>query len=726
MSLQSEQAASVQSMLRGLPAAWKQLLREGIGLDVTAADLDGALRGKAVIDRSRSGFDDLSPAVTLIVEPGDPALSAIYHAFASPRVAPAAGDGVWWPSPEDLDLLENWITCLKPLDPVQMPAGAVIGVFAYEYRPSGMTPHGKHADIVYGRTGISRIGQAEAVWDGAARAWGSRSHGDGNLFATMPARYAAFIAVPHPAGAGISLLGKRQEGDDKRVFHLPVRKLVPGEMFNGAPLELRFREYHRREKLRRLFLNGGYATTANIQTWPYLRDSLTPGDQASGAARSPERLVDMTSLGAAVAVSAPAAPLVRLARQPDGKVAVLPDVPKRSVLHNGNLAVNREASSLRTNTGALATIEDAIVAGVLDRNENVRPRNAPEFTNIRHKVDPKQAAPIDLGAVLGADFRDVVNEGGYDAALYEDSVCDGVVDVEVPALAHLGPVKAAFSVVTAPDFFPLAAELDIQNWVDLVDHGDEHRQFSAGTPNPLCNGRLPPNQTLRSPAGTGTAFAPSEDTVVAVVSRAPATQSAALAPAPRQGAVPPRTTYLTDGASDIFAPGWDVTFSEANGVQFYTTYGLGSPFPEDAKLCAADNGFWPAASPDAARTFQHGPTAIPLLDAELGWHPQNPRKPAGEKESWGWDGEQGPFITATNEVNFCDFWRSDYVSNVLAGRFGSSLLGQVDSAEMIARMDALRLCIQALPGEHVVAKTDLWLVHAEHATVPSSAGAPAS
>ena len=61
------------------------------------------------------------------------------------------------------------------------------------------------------------------------------------------------------------------------------------------------------------------------------------------------------------------------------------------------------------------------------------------------------------------------------------------------------------------------------------------------------------------------------------------------------------TTFLSDGCSDVFAPGWDVTFAEQGDTRFYATFGLGSPFPEDVKLCAAANAFWPAASPDAAR-----------------------------------------------------------------------------------------------------------------------------
>src|SRR5215475_13888047 len=80
---------------------------------------------------------------------------------------------------------------------------------------------------------------------------------------------------------------------------------------------------------------------------------------------------------------------------------------------------------------------------------------------------------------------------------------------------------------------------------------------------------------------------------------------------------------------------------------YLAAYGLGSPFPEDAKLCAALNSFWPAAAPDASRTFavQYAPTAIPLLDCELGYHKDHPLvRQRRAKRSHGWDGEQGPFF----------------------------------------------------------------------------------
>jgi hypothetical protein len=172
-----------------------------------------------------------------------------------------------------------------------------------------------------------------------------------------------------------------------------------------------------------------------------------------------------------------------------------------------------------------------------------------------------------------------------------------------------------------------------------------------------------------------------------------------LSPAPRGHAtVPPvknsvATTWLTDAAADVFAPGWDTSmFSDSHG-DFYVNYGLGSPFPEDAKLCAALNSFWPAAAPDTGRTFGML-TALPLLDNELGFHPKHPKVLAGAAVSQpGWDGEFGPFLTNNGAtVNFAAIARSDYTSAASNGRMSLGLLGLIETEEQLARMDAFREC----------------------------------
>jgi hypothetical protein len=147
------------------------------------------------------------------------------------------------------------------------------------------------------------------------------------------------------------------------------------------------------------------------------------------------------------------------------------------------------------------------------------------------------------------------------------------------------------------------------------------------------------------------------------------------------------------------------------------------------KFCAALNGMWPATSPDAARTYQgsnepeyRNPTAVPLLDHEIGICGDGP---AGKSnESWGWDGEQGPYLEKVAgkwKVNFTDLGRADAVNNALDGKIDMSQLRKLTSTELIKRMDCLKMCIQALPQKNfreeykgkITGYTYLWLLSAE-------------
>ncbi|MGJ1508174.1 hypothetical protein [Sphingobacterium siyangense] len=202
------------------------------------------------------------------------------------------------------------------------------------------------------------------------------------------------------------------------------------------------------------------------------------------------------------------------------------------------------------------------------------------------------------------------------------------------------------------------------------------------------------------------------------------------------------TTFLPDSASGIFYPGWDATFSsDENGEgRFFATFGLGSPFPEDMKLCAAANGMWPVTSPDAGRTFQGGleaisvynrkpSTSIPLMDEEIGYHKDSPYvRDFKNNESLGWDGEQGPFIQKIPQepgkcfVNFTDIARADYVANCLDTNIGfdMSKLRHLDSNEVLSRMDALRHCVRTIDSKILRSKkvqyTKYWLVNATAVT----------
>jgi hypothetical protein len=112
------------------------------------------------------------------------------------------------------------------------------------------------------------------------------------------------------------------------------------------------------------------------------------------------------------------------------------------------------------------------------------------------------------------------------------------------------------------------------------------------------------------------------------------------------------------------------------------------------------------------------PTAIPLMDNELGYHPSHPLVKAGKVQSkLGWDGEYGPFfedLRGKEYVNSASLDRSDYVSNALRNAFDIRLLSWIDAPELIRRMQALRACIAALPpANDRVSDTDLWLITAK-------------
>ena len=710
-------ASDITSMLQRRLPAWDALLRRA-GLVVDPANLAALKTPLARIDYSVPGFDDFSRQATRAIEPGDPALSLLYHAFASPNVHPLTADGSPPPANvyltlEEIDLLENYIYGLAPA-PANL-ADLVVATFAYEYRPAVSTSHHLHADLMFSRAGIARIGDTAPSWSAPDRCFFSQAPGRPGTFAAMPARYGAFLAEKRVADTdNISIVGDRDPDDIGRTFLFPVRKLFAGtECLDGRNLSLGWYEYHRGEKLRRIVKVGDVelADGFDVDKPPFLRVSGDGGDP----------LAVVTPVGASMLLSSPPAPMVRYARQ-DGAICSF-EVPSAGITIN-DFAKNRHYTTLMLVEDWWTLAPELLIGELTDAHPRIAPRNVPNFVNIRHEL--RDGKVFDLsqpgGLPAGADYEPYIKNGGYQAAMFEDSICDGSVTALVGGLPNGMSSHTAFSIVTAPDFFPYADELHISDHTEGTES-----QFKAGGPAPLCEGRYRVNPAvLPGRPGGGVSLDRDDVTMVAIVGR-PRRQAASIQP-PRErgiGRWSRTTSYLSDAASNQFAPGWDVTFcgylfdDDGRDGRFYATYGLGSPFPEDVKLCAASNSFWPAAAPDASRTFQRmaTPTAIPMLDAELGYHPNDPDKPAGANSEPGWDGEYGPFFEYVDKqrvVNYADIKRSDYVSNALRGTFRPDPLLGVGSDELIFRMDCLRLCIQSLPpSPNSVAKTHLWLVTAQ-------------
>lgn len=396
-----------------------------------------------------------------------------------------------------------------------------------------------------------------------------------------------------------------------------------------------------------------------------------------------------------------------------------------------NTVLNRHYSSLSMVGDAQKVIAEGLQLTL--RQPARVGRGAPEFANIRHQVI-NPAYPVDASQFAthlkdlntlpdtGADespFEKILQDGDYEAALFEDGVSDGCVTASVSGLPTTLADYAAFSVIGAPSLFPRSSDLDLEAWWRL----EGENQFAEGNPQPLAEGRLSANPAITRPDGTTKAFDKMDKTMAAVVGRPSGKPGHPPCPNHLRKKFP--TSFMPDSASNEFYPGWDVTIDrDTDGSFFYTTHGLGSPYPEDVKFCSAANGFWPAAAPDSARVFHRldTPTSIPLLDSELGLHPDSPAVKAGAKAAMGWDGGYGPFFQDAPEgvpgvsqgtlgVNYASIDRTDYVSNALAGRFGLDLYEKLDSDVLIERLDVQKLAIEALPppGDYV-RDTALWLI----------------
>jgi hypothetical protein len=696
---------------------WLKFLNDHLNIKV---DMNGGMEQFTVKYSlpNVAGFDDF--AGKQLLTPGFPALSLLYHMLASPRVKPAEFTDSQYPSVNHLDILENVIYGLADYRTERFE-DTVIAVFAYEYRPAFKTPHHCHADMVFSQTGIARIGEKDSNYDAPNRCYTNKPAVDADVknVAVVPARYGVFLAKKINIDK-LSPAAKASEDDKKRQFLLPFRKIFSGDDLIRTPNFI-FKEDHVGEKLSSLlkFVNKQFGDRPEDNVYDLTR---YPFYIRSG---TPESLVTCVQQGSSALIFSKPEKLVRTVTQ-DGKIAVV---------HVDN-RMPRYFSAMETInlTEEIELIDYAgPVAMTRSPNKYNHPRVAPLFVNVKFRFDAGHGdtpdfsydEKSDTGKIShwdGSQFLDNGNAAGetFYAVLFLDNICDGCVTVDIKGwTSDLVPQKVfdqdchpAFSIVTAPDFFPQADPLDLKGF-DL-DITEKRSNFFEGGLFSLSAQRLPPNQRTINPVSGITAFADKSQTSLAVVSGLPLFAN----PGNPDFNTPSlrsynSSSYLPDVCSGIFAPGWDITYSNEDIDQtsnnYLSTRGLGSPFPEDMKLCAAMNGMWPAASPDASRTYQGGllsnfrnPTAIPLLDLEIGLHPmsaacvdhrQNPRN--------GWDGEQGPFLQPIGDgsfqVNFADLARTDTVKKTLDIGLDLSQLRLLSSSELRKRMTCLRLSILKLP-----------------------------
>lgn len=683
---------------------------------------------------NNAGYNDFCG--NQLIKPGYPSFSLLYHALASPRVKLKELQDSQYPTLLQLDILENYIYGLKNYE--DLKKDYLIGdddelqlaVFAYEYRPAYTTPHRFHADLVFSRTGVARIGEYCANYDGPKRSFSNKpsssNDSTGKGIAVTPARYGLFLAkkVHKPTDNSeikimrMSNKGKGWDGsgdqlddlsDTEKTFLLPIRKVFQHDLLFGK-CHLTFSENHINKKI---FLITGNSETRKTSAQLIVNDTA------------------QINTGSSFLIIPKHLDLIRPAVVNDKILTYR--VRKRD---------DRYFTTLNKYTPApIELLYYSNNAAYRSINTYLNARNEPMYWNITHSLVNDIIKPLPRGD--NNEFEKMISKGGYDAVIFEDSICDGCVTTEMTQVGS-SPVKsiidkgvtAAFSIVTAPDFFPFVNGYDLVQF-DVSPGFSRDSVFFEGGIASLASSRIRPNIEIELPSKSTKAF-PSQNnnntdsftTYTSVVSNKAQSEDIAFIHWEKDFQA---FSYLPDGCSSVFAPGWDITFSgsKTKSEIYLSTQGLGAPFIEDMKLCSAMNGMWPAAAPDTARSYQgsvlnhqqidnwrRNPTAIPLMDKELGYHKLSP---AGKINpaivAGGWDGEEGPFLEKLGDkwvVDFSDLGRVDYVENARKKKFNMNLLRNLTARDFVHRMICYKQAYTKINSDfELTGIEDLWLISAE-------------
>ncbi|MBD1584651.1 hypothetical protein [Pseudoalteromonas sp. S16_S37] len=656
------------------------------------------------IDTLMPGFGDFHPQGKHLITPAKPAESLLYHALASANVLtkPDGFELQAFPSRLEIEAVENFVFAAEEatLDSIVQHARSVMGFpdnteieiaicsFSAEYRVAQATVHGTHADMCFSRTGIARVGTQAAVYSPQLRGYSVFEQGDdSHQIRVLPCHFSPYIAARFKGRQdrfGPVAAFNDRVNDSHNEFWVPLHKLFSGnECIHGMTLnvEQHVSLYNQKlEKFAQLLNREGFSDVqpAELEQAPYRVTDLLAN------------WGDVDSFGNGVLVPV-AHPLVSAASNDDGLVAF--EAPKMT---SGGIFYDSFAPSL-----------------AMQSDGGARPW--PEYAHVREQVNSDGSV---TSLTDNPDVIDITKQGGYQALHYLDYAADGFVTPKVTTgtgapLSFAGSVLesvSAYSLVSAPDFFPKVRQRfvyswwknDIPNlassgklpqwWQWLVDNGYWDNVWRA-EPLPLSDIRVAANLQLPD-----SPFAPEDKTVSAIVCipQLQVTEVNANSDIKKM-AHPKRNTYLPDGAAGIFAPGWDTSFDKLTNAQgsvnHLAAYGLGSPFPEDAKLCAALSTFWPAAAPDTTRTFFSVPfsagSVVPLTDDESG---------TGQGASW--DGLKGPHYVDRNAehsiVQYPDYPRADYTRNALDGLFSIEQTSKITLEEYKRRIVVMLRAYRAI------------------------------
>ena len=661
---------------------WNDLFQT-MGIDINAQDLRAEfLRPLASANitalSSVAGFEDLSANAVRPIEPGHPARSILFHALASPAVTGVGAPFQSFPTVKDLDLAENVVFGLSTplLDDLLRkvgPGNLAIGVFAREYRQRRGTSHGLSADMVFSRTGISRVGTLEPHWDGAKRAFSPLENGDDIFqFRTLPARYGIYIAVqakgnmmdfgPYKFDRALEanrvFRTRPQSGvsDGVHDFWVPVHKLFSGtECLQGLDLSVSMNAIHVNEKLHRIHLENM---------------GQRPGTFDSGFSM-PEIVSEPFILRTGLA------DFLSSQRYGEGVMNAIarPRFVAPTELNNTPIGAKVPPSSSWLGSFTISARGGA--------------RTAPEWMHVRMQLR-QNGQEQDLNererVESVVDSGRVGNESPYTARHYSDFTGDGWINAVVGGLSgRLSRRVPAYSILAAPDFYPYVSQSEVLDWALNELPSNIRGSLWRAEPLSLSDQRFAPNLSLNN---LGANFVPQDKTVTAMIGMK---NAATVADSGKSAPRIDRTTYLTDAGAGYYAPGWDTSTDETNGVDHLAAHGLGSPFPEDAKLCAALSAYWPAVAPDTSGVYGHFENwrvVCPMTDREIGLDGAPP-----------WDGVPGARKVQINNKDFIEvdnFSHVDYVQQSLAGRFTMSETMKVDQATYQARILANQRIFQVL------------------------------
>jgi hypothetical protein len=332
---------------------------------------------------------------------------------------------------------------------------------------------------------------------------------------------------------------------------------------------------------------------------------------------------------------------------------------------------------------------------MLDASQDTQ-RPGPEYINIRHRVLANGEID-DLN--LRPDMNEIMSRGGYQTLHYIDGAGDGWIMPRCPQLdGVVDAVMPAYCMVALPDFFPKVTQRDLMLWWRDEVPKPIREALWAIEPLALSQTRIAGNITL--PVG----FSLEDTTITAIVSQPTEGDEPVQSP---NGPWSIEKAGMPDGSPGLFDPGWDSSQGiyyrdrELPLKKFLAGYGLGSPFIEDAKLCAALGAYWPGVAPDSTRTFQPDkqiggivypyPTIAPLTDEEIG------SAPLEDGRFMPWDGVHGPRATTFKGrpvAAYTDATRVDYID--LVGTMTAALTSQIDTEEYHARILAMEAVYWAL------------------------------